>query len=162
MVDSKTVLCYGSYYMELSEEEIWSIYTTFTRMNAAFSAMKSPLSERPTFHQLQQRVKTHIFLCMLAVAIENTLLDRGDDTSRWIIRQILKTHQVCSMLLPADNSNILNIRKASLPKPEHVAMYKLLNIPPGPYDSKEFWTKVMGKIVTKRQLNYLILQHFGQ
>ena len=108
MVDNKIVLCYGSYYMELSEEEIWLIYTTFTRMNAAFSAMKSPPSERPTFHQLQNHMKTHIFLCMLAVAIENTLLDRGDDTSRWILRQILKTHRVCRMLLPADNSYILN------------------------------------------------------
>ena len=134
MIDNKIVPCYGSYYMALSEAEIWCIYTTFTRMKAAFPAMKRPLSERPTFPQLQHRVKTHIFLCMLAVAIENTLLDRGDHTSWWSIRQILKTHQVCSILLPADNSYILTIRKASLPAPEHVAMYKLLNIPPGAYD----------------------------
>ena len=42
--------------------------------------MKSPLAERPIFHQVQRRVETHIFLCVLAyhllVAIEKTLLDQ--------------------------------------------------------------------------------------
>ena len=66
--------------------------------------------------------------------IENTLLPKGAHSSWRRIRQIRKTHQVCSILLPADNSYILNIRKASLPEPEHVAIYKLLNIPPRAYD----------------------------
>ena len=43
--------------------------------------MKSPLAERPIFHQVQRRVETHIFLCVLAyhllVAIEKTLFDQG-------------------------------------------------------------------------------------
>ena len=131
--------------MDLSAEEIWRIYVTLTRAEAAFRAMKSPLSERPIFHQLQHRVETHIFLCVLAyhllVAIENTLLDRGVHTSWWSIRQILKTHQVCTILLPADNGYVLNIRKASLPEPEHVAMYKLLNIPLEITVPKKFWTR---------------------
>lgn len=131
--------------MDLSAEEIWRIYVTLTRAEAAFRAMKSPLSERPIFHQLQRRVETHIFLCVLAyhllVAIENTLLDRGVHTSWWSIRQILKTHQVCTILLPADNGYVLNIRKASLPEPEHVAMYKLLNIPLEVMVPKKFWTR---------------------
>jgi len=41
--------------------------------------MKTPLAERPIFHQHEPRVETHIFLCLLAfhllVAIEKTLLD---------------------------------------------------------------------------------------
>jgi len=131
--------------MDLGAEEIWRIYVTLTRAEAAFRAMKSPLSERPIFHQLQHRVETHIFLCVLAyhllVAIENTLLDRGVHTSWWSIRQILKTHQVCTILLPADNGYVLNIRKASLPEPEHVEMYKLLNIPLEVMVPKKFWTR---------------------
>ncbi|MBI4688045.1 MAG: IS1634 family transposase [Nitrospirae bacterium] len=141
----------GSYLLktdrrDLTSEEIWRIYMTLTRAEAAFRAMKSPLSERPIFHQIQRRVETHIFLCVLAyhllVAIENALLDKGIHTSWWTIRQILKTHQVCTVMLPADNGNILNIRKASKPEPEHIEVYKLLNIPMEVMSAKKFWTSL--------------------
>jgi transposase len=61
----------GSYILktdraDLSADEIWRIYMTLTRAEAAFRAMKSPLSERPIFHQVERRVETHIFLCVLA------------------------------------------------------------------------------------------------
>jgi len=148
MLDSKAILCYSSYYMDLSAEEIWRIYVTLTRMEAAFRAMKSLLSGRPIFHQLQRHVET-LFLCVLAshllVAIENNVLDRSVRTSWWSIRQILKTHQICIILLPADNGCVLNIRKASMPEPEYVEMYKLLNIPLEVMVSKKFWTEVYGQ-----------------
>jgi hypothetical protein len=66
--------------------------------------MKSPLSERPIFHQLQHRVETHIFLCVLAyhllVAIEKCFLDRGIHTSWATLRQQVKTHQVVTPSCP--------------------------------------------------------------
>jgi len=131
---------------DLSADEIWRIYMTLTRAEAAFRAMKSPLSERPIFHQVERRVETHIFLCVLAyhllVAIENTLLDRGIHTSWWTIRQTLKTYQVGTIILPADNGKVLNIRKASRPEPEIVELYKLLNIPLEIMQPKKFWTSV--------------------
>jgi hypothetical protein len=129
---------------DLSADEIWRIYMTLTRAEAAFRAMKSPLSERPIFHQIERRVETHIFLCVLAyhllVAIENTLLYRGIHTSWWTIRQTLRTYQVCTIILPADNGKILNIRKASKPEPEIIELYKLLNIPVEIMQPKKFWT----------------------
>jgi hypothetical protein len=64
----------------------------------------------------------------LLVAIENTMLDRGIHTSWWTIRQTLKTHQVCTIILPASNGKVLTIRKASKPEPEHIELYKLLRI----------------------------------
>jgi transposase len=127
----------GSYLLktdrdDLTADEIWRIYMTLTRAEAAFRAMKSPLSERPIFHQIERRVETHIFLCVLAyhllVAIENTLLDKGIHTSWWTVRQTLKTHQVCTIILPATNGKVLTIRKASKPEPEHTELYKLLGI----------------------------------
>lgn len=128
----------GSYILktdrnDMSGDEIWRIYMTLTRAEAAFRAMKSPLSERPIFHQLTRRVETHIFLCVLAyhllVAIEETLLDKGVHTSWWTVRETLKTHQVCTVKLPADNGKTLCIRKSSTAEPEHRKLYKLLNIP---------------------------------
>jgi transposase len=151
----KAELLDGSYLLktdrdDLSADEIWRVYMTLTRAEAAFRAMKSPLSERPIFHQIQRRVETHIFLCVLAyhllVAIENTLLQRGVHTSWWTIRQILRTHQICTIVLPADNGNVLNIRKASRPEADHNEVYRLLRIPIEIMSPKKFWTDQKGEL----------------
>ena len=74
---------------------------------------KPPGSNSPIFHQLQRRVETHIFLCVLAyhllVAIEKTLLDKGVHTSWATVRQTLQTHQVATIVLPTDGNIILNL-----------------------------------------------------
>ncbi len=63
----------------MSDDDIWRTYSLLTRCENAFRNMKSPLCERPIFHQLKKRVQTHIFLSILAyhlsLAIKKTLLD---------------------------------------------------------------------------------------
>ena len=90
-------------------------------------------SSSPIFHQLQRRVETHIFLCVLAyhllVAIEKTLLDKGIHTSWATVRETLETHQVATVVLPTDGDIILKIRKGSTPEPQHVELYRLLEVP---------------------------------
>ncbi len=87
----------------------------------------------PIFHQLQHRVETHIFLCVLAhhllVATEKTLLDSGIHTSRATVRERLQTHEVANVVLPTDGDIIIKIRKASTPEPQHVQLYRLLEVP---------------------------------
>jgi hypothetical protein len=94
--------------------------------------MKTPLAERPIFHHLEHRVETHIFLCALAyhllVAIETTLLNQGVHTSWATIRGMLATHQVATIILPTDDGKVLRIRKGMTPEPEHVELYRLLEI----------------------------------
>lgn len=140
----------GSYLLktdrrDLTGDEIWRIYMTLTRAESAFRAMKSPLAERPIFHQVAKRVETHIFLCVLAyhllVAIEKTLLDRGIHTSWWTIRQMLKTHQICTITLPTDKDKILKIRKASKPEEDHLKLYNLLGIPAEIIPPRKSWVK---------------------
>ena len=91
------------------------------------------MAERPIYHQLEHRVETHIFLCVLAyhllVAIEKTLFDRGVHTSRGSVREVLSTHQVCTIVLPTDDGRVLRIRKGSTPEPEHTELYELLGKP---------------------------------
>lgn len=100
---------------DISADEIWHIYSLLTRAEGAFRAMKSPLRERPIFHQLQHRVETHIFLCVLAyhllVAIEKTLVDKGIHTSWATIREVLSTHQVVTIVLPTSDGDIIRIRR---------------------------------------------------
>jgi len=130
---------------DLSAEEAWRIYMALTRAESAFRAMKSPLAERPVFHQLTERVETHIFLCVLAyhllVAIENTLRDRGEHTSWATVRDALASHQICTVLLPAENGDLLHIRQAGTPEPEHRRLYRLLNVPSEVIPQRRTWIR---------------------
>jgi transposase len=118
---------------DLTGDEIWRTYILLTRVEAAFRAMKSPLAERPIFHQLERRTQTHIFLCVLAyhllVAIEKRFLDRGMHTSWWTLRQQLSTHQVVTVVLPTADGKVLKIRKGTTPESIHREIYSTLRIP---------------------------------
>jgi hypothetical protein len=106
--------------------------------------MKSPLAERPIFHHLERRVETHIFLCILAyhllVSIEKTLRDRGGRSSWATVREALKTHQICTVVLPTDTGFVLRIRKASTPEPQHKQLYELLGVPTEIIRPKKMWS----------------------
>lgn len=128
----------GSYVLktdrqDLSADEIWRTYILLTRVEDAFRDIKSPLMERPIFHQIQNRTQTHIFLCVLAyhllAAIEHRFLQAGVHTSWWTIRQQLSTHQVATIVLPTTDGRILKIRKAGTPEPLHREIYATLHIP---------------------------------
>lgn len=118
---------------DLTAEEAWRLYILLTRVEDAFRDMKSPLSERPIFHQLQRRVETHIFLCVLAyhllMAIEKTFLDQAIHTSWATLREQLRTHQVITTVLPTSDGNLLKIRRATTPEPDHRLIYRVLAIP---------------------------------
>jgi transposase len=132
---------------DLTADEIWRIYILLTRVEAAFRAMKSPLAERPIFHQLERRTQTHIFLCILAyhllVAIEKRFLDAGMHTSWWTLRQQLSTHQVVTVVLPTGDGRILKIRRGTTPEPVHREIYSTLRIA----------TEVMNPVKTWHELS---------
>jgi transposase len=128
----------GSYILksdrdDLSADETWRFYMLLTRAENAFRSMKSPLAMRPIHHHRQERVETHIFLSVLAyhlqVAVEKTLLDQGVHTSWATVRETLRTHQVCTVVLPAADGSVLRIRRASTPEPQHADLYKRLRVP---------------------------------
>jgi transposase len=129
---------------DLSGDELWRIYVLLTRAEAAFRDMKSPLAERPIFHHLERRVDTHIFLCVLAyhllIAIEKTLLDQGIHTSWATVRETLKIHQVCTVVLPTSDGATLRIRKAATPDPDVAKLYRALAIPHEVTKPQRTWT----------------------
>jgi len=128
----------GSYMLrtdrcDMSDDEIWRTYSLLTRVENAFRNMKSPLCERPIFHQLKRRVQTHIFLCLLAyhllVAIEKTLLDKNIHASWLKVKATLKTHQVATVILPTTSGEILKIRRGVNAELPHLEIYRNLDIP---------------------------------
>lgn len=129
---------------DLSADELWRIYVLLTRAESAFRDIKSPLAERPIFHQLEHRVEAHIFVCLLAyhllISIEKTLLDRGIHSSWATVREILKTHQVCTVILPTSDGSTLRIRKGATPDPEVVDLYRFLAVPHNVIKPQHTWT----------------------
>jgi len=117
---------------DLSGDELWRIYVLLTRAENAFRDMKSPLAERPIFHHTERRTEAHIFLCVLAyhllIAIEKTLLDHGIHTSWPTVRDTLKSHQICTVVLPTDDGSTLRIRKAATPEGDVENLYRTLGI----------------------------------
>jgi len=139
----------GSYLLksdraDLSADEAWRIYMTLTRAEAAFRAIKTPLAERPIFHQKEQRVEAHIFLCVLAyhllISIEKTLLDQGVHTSWATVRETLSTHHINTVVLPTNGGLVLRIRKASTPEAAHRHIYQRLDINPEIVRPRKSWS----------------------
>jgi transposase len=118
---------------DLSGEELLRIYLLLTRAENAFRDMKSPLAERPIFHHTERRIEAHIFLCVLAyhllIAIEKTLLDQAIHTSWATVRDTLKSHQICTVVLPNADGQTLRIRKAATPEPDVQELYRALRVP---------------------------------
>ena len=133
---------------DLSADDFWRVYALLTRAEDAFRDMKTPLGERPIYHQRESRVDSHIFLCVLAfhllAAIEKTLLDQGLQTSWATVRDTLKTHQVCTIVLPTKSGQTLRIRKASTPEKEVTELYTLLGLSDQLVKPVSSWTDSLG------------------
>ena len=56
-----------------SDEDLWKAYIQLTEAEAAFRIHKSDLSLRPIWHQKEDRVLSHIFVCFVAYVLWKTL-----------------------------------------------------------------------------------------
>jgi len=54
-------------------EELWARYMQLTEAEASFRALKTELSIRPLYHQLESRVKAHVMVAFLGYALWVTL-----------------------------------------------------------------------------------------
>jgi transposase len=118
--------------LDLSAEVIWKTYIMLTHVESVFRQLKSSLNLRPVRHHLQSRGEAHLFLCVLAYhllhMIETTLRHEGEYRSWPTIRRVLRTHQVNTIVLPAANGDVYEMRKPSVAEPEHRAIYEKLKM----------------------------------
>ncbi|MBU4478867.1 MAG: IS1634 family transposase, partial [Candidatus Omnitrophica bacterium] len=56
-----------------SPERLWKIYMQLSQAENAFRTSKDELGLRPIYHQIEQRVEAHIFICFLTLALWRTL-----------------------------------------------------------------------------------------
>ena len=102
-----------------SAEDLWSAYIQLTEAEAAFRIEKSDLRIRPIWHQKEERVLSHIFVCFLAYVLWKTLGQMvkrsglGDEPRR-VLDELSKIRLV-DVVLPTSAG--VEIRKRCIARP---------------------------------------------
>jgi len=127
----------GSYFirtgrMDLSKDEIWSLYIMLTSVEDAFRCLKSELGLRPIHHSKSDRIEGHLFISILAYHLLNYIqqhLRKAGINHRWAtVRSLLQTHIALSTHLPTEDGKMVHLRYCSIPTPKQVEVYSALGI----------------------------------
>jgi hypothetical protein len=127
-------------------EELWSKYMQLTEAEASFRALKSELSVRPLFHQLEPRVKAHVMVAFLGYALWVTL-------KHWLKRRpitvpqpsasgadpiqplppmralaLLSTLPSADIVLPTTDGHEIRLRRITEPTAEQKTLLRQLGI----------------------------------
>ena len=115
-----------------TEEELWRTYIQLTEAEAAFHIQKSDLSIRPVWHQREDRVRAHIFVCFLAYALWKTLeqwqVHAGLGNSPRTILEELRQVQSVDVVLPIVDGPEVKVRCVIKPNDAHAALLDRLGI----------------------------------
>ena len=115
-----------------TQEELWRTYIQLTEAEAAFHIQKSDLSIRPVWHQREDRVRAHIFVCFLAYALWKTLeqwqAHAGLGNSPRTILEELRQVQSADVVLPVVDGPEMKVRCVIKPSEAHAALLDRLGI----------------------------------
>lgn len=124
--------CLRSNCDDLNEQRFWDIYVMLTELEAAFRCLKSELGLRPIYHQITNRVDSHIFISVLAYHVLHMARYKlklcGIHESWETIRNDLRTHSRITSTIKCEDGKKIHIRKTSLPNPRQLEIYRALNV----------------------------------
>jgi len=113
-------------------EELWTQYIQLTEAEAAFRALKSELSIRPLFHQVEPRVKAHILVAFLGyalwVTLKHLLRRQQADLSPARALALLSTLQSADIVLPTTDGREVRLRRVATPSDEQQRLLAQLGI----------------------------------
>jgi transposase len=127
-------------------EELWTKYMQLTEAEASFRALKSELSIRPLFHQLEPRVKAHVMVAFLGYALWVTLkhllkrrpaivpkpsasgVDNAQPLSPMRALALLSTLQSADIVLPTTDGHEIRLRRITEPTVEQKSLLLQLGI----------------------------------
>jgi transposase len=115
-----------------TEEMLWRTYIQLTDAEAAFRVQKDQLSIRPIWHQREDRVQAHIFVCFLAYVLWKTLeqwqsragLGNGPRTILDELAQI----QSADVVLPTVDGRAIRVRCVVKPERSHAMLLERLGL----------------------------------
>ncbi|MGH9724098.1 MAG: IS1634 family transposase [Candidatus Acidiferrales bacterium] len=126
--------------------ELWSKYMQLTEAEASFRALKSELSIRPLFHQLEPRVKAHVLVAFLGYALWVTLkhllqrraaivpkpsasaVDHAQPLSPMKALALLSTLQSADIVLPTTDGREIRLRRITEPTAEQKSLLHQLQL----------------------------------
>ncbi len=127
-------------------EELWSKYMQLTEAEASFRALKSELSIRPLFHQIEPRVKAHVMVAFLGYALWVTLkhllkrrpvmdpkpsasgVNNSPPLSPMKALALLSTLQSADIVLPTTDGREIRLRRITEPTAEQRSLLQQLAI----------------------------------
>jgi transposase len=127
-------------------EELWSKYMQLTEAEASFRALKSELSVRPLFHQLEARVKAYVMVAFLGYALWVTLkhllkrrsaiLSKTPASETETVQPmspmkalaLLSTLQSADIVLPTTDGREIRLRRITEPTAEQKALLHQLGL----------------------------------
>jgi len=112
--------------------QLWKSYVQLTEAEAAFRALKSELSMRPIFHQLERRAKAHILVAFLGyalwVTLKHLLIRRRSHLSPAKALHLLSTLQSADIVLPTTDGREIRLRRITTPSREQQLLLDQLGI----------------------------------
>jgi transposase len=127
-------------------EELWRQYMQLTEAEASFRALKSELSIRPLFHQLEPRVKAHVMVAFLGYALWVTLkhllrrrepvvprpsasgVGNAQPMSPMKALALLATLQSADIVLPTTDGREIRLRRITEPTGEQKMLLQQLRL----------------------------------
>ncbi|MBV8729370.1 MAG: IS1634 family transposase [Acidobacteriia bacterium] len=127
-------------------EDLWSRYMQLTEAEASFRALKSELSIRPLFHQLEPRVKAHVMVAFLGYALWVTLkhllkrraaitpqpsscrVDNAQPCSAMKALSLLSSLQSADIVLPTTDGREIRLRRITEPTAEQKVLLQQLGV----------------------------------
>lgn len=127
-------------------EQLWSQYMQLTEAEASFRALKSELSIRPLFHQLEPRVKAHVMVAFLGYALWVTLkhllqrrapielrptisgVENSQPFSPMKAISLLSTLQSADIVLPTTEGREIRLRRITEPTAEQRSLLQQLGL----------------------------------
>jgi transposase len=82
---------------ELSAEDLALAYKQLVRVEETWKTMKSTIEIRPVFHRTEERIKAHVFLCVLALLVER-VAERSCESTWPRIREELRSIKIAQLL----------------------------------------------------------------
>ena len=118
--------------------QLWQFYIQLVEIEAAFKNLKDDLELRPIYHQLQQRIESHIFIAFMAYCLHVTLRARlrpvaGGLTSRALLDKFAAI-QMLDVKFPITDGRTLILSRYTEPNTEQKLLLEQLKLtlPPQP------------------------------
>lgn len=127
-------------------EQLWAKYMQLTEAEASFRALKSELSIRPFFHQLEPRVKAHVLVAFLGYAMWVTLkhllqrrapigtkptssgVENAQPLSPMRAISLLSTLHSADIILPTTDSREIRLRRITEPTDQQRSLLQQLGL----------------------------------